>query len=497
MTRWFGLVGGPLLALSAYWWLPQSYVGVDGRDVGLTSAGRGTMAVAIWMAVWWLTEAIHISATALLPIALFPLLGARTMKEATASYGHPLIFLFMGGFILALAIERWNLHRRVAFLLLRLVGTRMDLIVAGFMIATAGLSMWLSNTATTVMMLPVALSIIALVERERSPTGAKPATRQGNFAVCLMLGIAYAASIGGIGTIIGTPPNGILVAYLKDHLGKEIGFLEWMMIGVPVVIVFLPVVWFLLTWLIFPVRSQQVAGGEAVIRRGYSQLGAMSRGEWIVLAVFLGTAAAWLTRSHLLTKLTLGGTKLFSRLTDPGIAIIAALLLFVIPVDLKKGEFAMNWATAKTLPWETLVLFGGGLSLAAAVAANGVGEFIGSKVMVFAGAPPWLSIVFVIALVIFLTELTSNTATTATLVPVLAGIAPGLGLLPYQFIFPATLAASCAFMMPVATPPNAIVFGSGKVRMSEMIRAGLVLNVVGIVLLTALLYGVIMPVIGL
>lgn len=465
-------MAGPVAAALLYAVLPETYSGTSGAPVVFTPAGRATVAAMAWMAMWWLTEAIPISATALLPVALFPVLGVSTMGQAAAPYGSDLIFLFMGGFILALSMERWGLDRRIALVTLRAVGTEPRRMIAGFMLVTAGLSLWVSNTATAAMMLPIALGVVGLVLR-KSADGERTVDER-NFALCLMLGIAYAASIGGVGTIVGSPPNGIVVKFIAQSQGREVTFLEWMAIGMPFVIVFLPLT-FLILLRLFPFRLPPIEGGRALLRREHESLGPMKPGEWITLVVFGLTAVAWIARPYLLPSLS-----------DAGIAMIAGLALFLIPVDRGGDTFTMNWTTAEKMPWGVLVLFGGGLSLAAAVQANGVADFIGSVAQGFGGWPVWLLVGAVVFVVIFLTELTSNTATTATLVPVLAGLAPGLAISPDLLTLPAAIAASCAFMLPAGTPPNAIVFASGHVTIPQMCRAGLVLNLAATVLITGL-----------
>ena len=494
--QWIGLFAGPLLAVLTYLLLPASYPDSQGQTILLTHAGRVTAATAVWMALWWMTEAIPVYATSLLPLALLPAVGAVSIREAAAPYGHELIFLFMGGFIIALAMQRWDLHKRFALMALGVVGTQPRRMIGGFMGVTAFLSMWVSNTATTVMMLPIALSVIHLVlPEETADVNAPPDRERTNFAVCLLLGIAYAASIGGIGTLIGTPPNLLLASFVKSHLGREISFAAWMQIGLPLVGLFLPLVWLLMTHVIYPIGNEPIEGGAAVTRDAYRALGPMKSGEWATLAVSVLAALAWISRP-ILTPLEWGSVKPFSGLTDTGIAIIAALALFVIPVNIKKRVFVMNWETAVKLPWGLLVLFGGGLSLAAAIKANGVGEFLGSQVSALAGLPSVLLVLLVTTLMIFLTELTSNTATTATLIPILFSVAPGLDIHAYLLIVPAAIAASCAFMLPVATPPNAIVFGSGHISIPQMCKAGIWLNLIGILLITALMYAIAMPLLG-
>ncbi|MBW2270377.1 MAG: DASS family sodium-coupled anion symporter [Deltaproteobacteria bacterium] len=487
-VRRIGLAAGPALAALIWALLPDAYPGPAGELVAFTPAGRATAAVAVWMATWWLSEAIPVYATALLPLVLFPLLRAAPMKAAAAPYAHELIFLFMGGFMLALSMQRWGLHRRVALAALLLVGDRPVRIVGGFMAVTAFLSMWVSNTAAAVMLLPVAVSIIERVAREHGVESAEAALDEGgsavrNFALCLLLGIAYSASIGGMGTPIGTPPNVIMLSYAKDHLGVEIGFARWMALALPLVAVFLPLAWLLLTRVLYPVRLERIQGGRELVRASLRALGPMSVGERIVLCVFVGASALWITRP-LLTGLELGGARPLAGLSDAGIAMLAAVVLFVAPVDRSATRFTLDWETAVRLPWGVLLLFGGGLSLAAAIQVNGVGELIAGQVAGFAGVPVLLVVAVVVAAIVFLTELTSNTATAATLIPILAALAPGLGIEPLVLVVPAALSASCAFMLPVATPPNAIVFGSGLVTISEMSRAGFWLNWVGTALIT-------------
>lgn len=487
-----GLVAGPLLALAVGLSLPERYADPGGDWVAFTQAGRATAAVAVWMATWWLSEAISVSATALLPLVLLPLLGATSMREAAEPYAHELIFLFMGGFLVALAMERWGLHRRIALSTLRLVGDRASRIVAGFMTVAALLSMWVSNTATAIMLLPVATSVIDRVARQGGASGADQAiTERGspvrNFALCLLLGTAYACSIGGMGTPIGTPPNLLLLSYMKAELGREIPFGRWMAFALPLVAVFLPLAWLLLTRFLHPVGTIRIEGGRRFIAEALRGLGPMSRPERIVLGVFASAAGLWLTRP-LLVPLEIAGARPFAGLSDAGIAMLAALVLFVAPAGSAPGRFVLDWDTARGLPWGILVLFGGGLSLAAAIQQNGVGELLASQVVGLQGMPAWAILLCVVTGIVFLTELTSNTATTATMVPLLAAVAPGLGVEPTVLIVPAALAASCAFMLPVATPPNAIIFGSGLVRIEDMSRAGLWLNAVGIGLIAGLGY---------
>ncbi len=483
--QWLGLFAAPALAALVYVALPESYAGVDGEPVPLSHAGRATTALALWMAIWWMTEAIPVYATALLPLAVLPAAGARPIRETAAPYAHELIFLFMGGFVIALAMQRWGLHQRLALFALRGVGSQPRNVVGAFMLVTAVLSMWVSNTATAVMMLPIATTVSERISGSLGDHG----DAASRFGTCLLLGIAYGATIGGLGTLIGTPPNLYLASFVKDEYGVEISFAGWMRIGLPLVAVFLPLAWWMLTRLLYPLPAVRVEEVTESTRAAYAALGPMQRGERITLCVFAVAASAWILRRPLV-ELGLRG------LSDPGIAMLAALALFVIPVEPRRRVFAMDWDTASKLPWGVLILFGGGLSLASAIRSNGVGELLGSQLGGLSAVPTPLVVIGVVTLVIFLTELTSNTATTATFVPLLAALAPGIGVHPFLLVVPAAIAASCAFMLPVATPPNAVVFGSGRVSVVQMARAGLWLNLVAVALITLLVYAVVLPALG-
>jgi sodium-dependent dicarboxylate transporter 2/3/5 len=434
-------------------------------------------AVAALMATWWVTEAIPIPATGLLPLVLFPLLGVASMGGASAPYADPLIFLFLGGFLVALALERWNLHRRIALRTVALVGTRPPALVGGFMLATAFLSMWVSNTATAVMMLPIGLSVIGLL-RDR-PGGDTAAGAGDGFAPALLLGIAYAASVGGLGTLIGTPPNALLAGFMARTYGVEIGFAQWMLIGLPLVAVLLFCTWVLLTKLAFTLPRGEIAGTARLLQGELAALGPMTGPERRVAMVFTTMAVLWVVRP-LLGDLVPG-------LSDTGIAIAAALALFVLPAGKGQGGAALlDWEASRRLPWGVLLLFGGGLSLAAAIARSGLAEWIGTALSGFGGWPVLVVVLVVVTAIIFLTELTSNTATAATFLPLVASVAPALGTDPFMLTIPAALAASCAFMMPVATPPNAIIYGSGQVTIAQMVKAGFWLNLVSILVITGL-----------
>jgi sodium-dependent dicarboxylate transporter 2/3/5 len=470
-----GLVLGITVFLVMLWLPPPT---------GLELAPWRVAAVAMLLAIFWLSEAAPLSATALLPIVLFPTLGVVSIDAAAAPYANPIVFLFLGGFIIALAIERWNLHRRIALTVLLKVGAREDLQIGGFMIATAALSMWVSNTATAALMLPVALSIVP-----RTADGKIDPAKHG-FGAALMLSVAYSASIGGVATLIGTPPNALLAGFMRETYGIEIGFAQWMLLGLPLSLVMLLISWLLLTRWLFPVSRSELPGARAAIRTELVKMGPASRAEKRVAIVFAATAVLWITRP------LLSGQFPALQLSDTGIAIAAALLFFVLPSGLKKGQFLLTWEYAERLPWGVLLLFGGGLSLAAAVASSGLAEWIGGELNGLASWPVLVLVVAVTALIIFLTELTSNIATAATFLPVVAALAVGLGQPPLLLAIPAVLAASCAFMLPVATPPNAIVFASGYLTIPQMVRAGLWLNVLGIVVVVGTVYALMCLVFG-
>jgi len=447
---------------------------------GLSAEGWSTAAVAVLMATWWMTEAIPIPATAMIPLALFPLLGVLSGPEAAAPYANELIFLFMGGFLLAVTMERWALHKRIALRILSAVGTSPNRLVLGFMIATAFLSMWISNTAATAMMLPIGIAVGEIF---------RPQDQEGRyeFGLALMLGMAYGASIGGLSTLIGTPPNAVLAGAASEMLDVEIGFVQWMAVGVPVSAVMLPLTWLLLTRVLH--RPGALSGDAAAVIDGErGALGPPSRGERITATVFALTGLAWVLRSEkAMGEVTIPGLETWvPSITDSTIAMTAAVLLFVIPVDWRKGEFALDWTTARRIPWGVLVLFGGGLSLARAMDQSGLAAWIGGAVAALAAVPAWVIILIVVAMIVFLTEMTSNTATTTMAMPIMAGAAVGLGMDPLLLMASAALAASMAFMLPVATPPNAIVFGSGYVTIPQMVRAGFLLNLIAIAIITVL-----------
>jgi len=490
--RRIGLFGGPLLALIIFLLLPEQYASISGESIDMEHSTRTIAAVVGWMAIWWITEAIPVYATALLPLALLPALGGLSIGEVSAPYANDVIYLYLGGFVVALSMQHWQLHKRVAFSALRLAGNTPRRIIGTFMAIAAAGSMWISNTATTMMLLPVVLSVIALVaERDDMPANQE----NRNLATGLLLGTAYGAIIGGIGTIVGTPPNVFVASFLQSQLDIEISFARWMSFGVPIVLVFTPLGWLILTRWIFPVGENPVEGVKQLIDQEQKNLGPMTTQEWRVLWVFLIMATLWITRP-LISDLEIGGFQPFSGLSDSGIAIIAALSLFCIPAGDEHAEALIDWGIAQKLPWGMLLLYGGGLSLAAMMDRYGVSGYVGSLAIGMAGLPQVVIVISVLAIMMLLTELTSNTATAATLIPIFAAIAPAFGMDPLWLIIPAGLGASCAFMLPVATPPNAIVFSTERFTIGQMVRAGIWFNLLGLIVIGVMVYWVAMPLLG-
>ncbi|WP_245807823.1 SLC13 family permease [Halobacillus massiliensis] len=467
-----GLILGPLL-------FALTLLFMEGE--GLSQSAVAVLASTIWIATWWITEAIPIPATSLLPLVLFPLTGGLDGGTTASSYGDNTIFLFMGGFIIALAMQKWNLHKRIALFIISLIGTNTEMIVLGFMLATGILSMWISNTATAMMMVPIGLAVIyQSSEQLEKKQGFQVDHSSFNFGKVTMLGIAYSASIGGLGTLIGTPPNTIFRAVVEQNYGIQISFAGWMAFGVPLTIILMGLTWFYLVKVAYPMKVKKLPGGKSVIHKEQKALGAMATEEKIVLTIFSITALAWITRSFFLVNIN-------ANIDDTIIAMIAAVILFIIPAR-KKGEFIMDWDTAKGLPWGILLLFGGGLAIAAGFQESGLAEWIGTQLTVLEG----ISFIFILAvvatLVIFLTEITSNTATATMMFPIMASLAAAINVHPYSLMIAAGIAASCAFMLPVATPPNAVVFGSGYLRIPDMAKAGFALNILSIVLVTLAIY---------
>lgn len=485
-TRWIGILGGLVLAAIVWFIMPDE----------VPHGARVTAATASVMAVWWMTEALPIPATALVPLVVFPLFiegteeAPVTVSSVGAKYGSDTIFLFMGGFLIALAMQRWNLHRRIALLILSFMGERTGALIAGFMIATAFLSMWVSNTATAVLMLPIGLSVLVLVNEAMAKSGGETledseqadadaegadGVLQSRFGTALMLGIAYAASIGSVATIIGTPPNTLLVGYLRENQGIDIQFGQWMLVGTPVAVVMLAGAWFVLTKMFFKPEIDRIPGGRDLIRREMDKLGPVSQGEWRVLALFVLAAVSWIAIPIIFEE---------PPIDDAGIAMLIGLLLFFMPAGHARGVRLLDWESAVELPWGVLLLFGGGLALSDQFTKTGLTDWIGESVQALDWMPLLALVIILAAGIIFLTEITSNTATAATFIPVVAGVAMGLGYDPLLLTVPVAIAATCAFMLPVATPPNAVAYGSGYVRIADMVKGGLVLNIIGIVIIT-------------
>ncbi|MDN3555194.1 SLC13 family permease, partial [Halomonas maura] len=443
---------------------------------GMPEPAWSCVGLALLMATWWSTEAIPIPATALVPLVLVPALGIGEIRETAASYANPIIYLFLGGFLLGIAMQRWNLHRRIALRVLRVVGRHPRRQIGGFMLATGFLSMWVSNTATTIMMLPIGMSVVSLLD-DSDPEAL------GRYATALLLAIAYSASIGGVATLIGTPPNALLAGYLADERGIDLGFARWMLVGLPISVAMMACAWWWLTR-----RGFALTAGEdsaALIDDELDRLGGITSPERRVGTLFLLAAAAWVGRP-LLNDAGLDW------LSDTGIAIAAGLLLFLTPAGRAPGERLMSWEEARELPWGILLLFGGGLALAGTISRSGLAEWIADQLGGLAVFPLLALIGSVVLVIIFLTEITSNTATAAAFLPLLGALALSLDISPLLITVPAAIAASCAFMMPVATPPNAIVFATGHLRIQSMIRAGFALNLIGTALVTLMAYALLM-----
>jgi len=432
-------------------------------------------AVGIWMAVWWATEAIPVPATALIPLVIFDPLGVASIRDAASPYAHPTVFLFMGGFIMAIAIERWDLHRRIALAVVDHAGTDGKRLVGGFMLVCAVLSMWMTNTSTTMMLLPIVISVAAVI-RDNVPDITDKA--RNDFQIAMLLGLAYSASIGGLATLIGTPPNAFLMGFMAENYGIEISFARWMLVGIPVSFVMLPAAWLVLTRYLFPCVIPASPAVRNHLHELREELGQMSVAERRVATVFLGLVLAWMFRQPVTNAFGLTG------ISDTGIVMTAALLLFLLPSGDPDHPRLMTWEDLARLPWGVLILFGGGLSLAGAVSDSGLALWLGEQLAPLNAWGTAVLVVASVALVIFLTELTSNVATTATLLPVMGAIAVAAGVPPIVLTVPVTIAASCAFMLPVATPPNAIVFSTGAISIPQMVRAGVLLNVIGIVIVS-------------
>lgn len=536
-VRIAGLIGGILAGLLVYFLMPANASDVIEKSINdpeaLKEMNIGAVAivagVAVWMAIWWMTEAISLAATAMIPLVVFPLLQVNEYKGVAGSYASDTIFLFMGGFILAVAMQRWSLDRRIALSVVRIVGVKPRRLILGFMIATGFISMWVSNTATAVMMLPIGLSVIQLFESAQdkaantkaldieaaysgsihggvlaglvnkdedaaTTTAEKHGIKRSNFAIGLMLAIAYSASIGSLATPIGTPPNTLLKAYMSDSLHYEINFGKWFLMGLPMVIVFTLVAWWILAFVMFKPEMNELPGGKELINEELKKLGKLRGGELLVTLLFVLAVFCWIFVPFILKAYGIEIKKF-----DAIVAMSVALLLFIIP-GRTNGERLVTWNEAKTIPWDILLLFGGGLSLSKQFEHTGLSNWIGEQVKSLSAAPTVLIVLAVAALVLFLTELTSNTATAAAFLPIIGGVAMGIGLQGQNVMIltiPAALAATCAFMLPVATPPNAIAYGSGYLKISDMIKGGFLIALVGLVLITITVFALAVPIFGL
>ncbi len=452
---------------------------VLGGPVAMSDGAWATACIGVLMAVWWATEAVPIAVTALLPIALFPMFGIASIEESTAPYANKVVFLFLGGFVVAFAMQRWNLHRRIALTILQHTGGNGRSLVGGFMLASALISMWVMNTSTTMMMLPIAISVIGVIHN--TVVGLDKKAKE-DFQFSLLLGVAYGATIGGIATLVGTAPNAMFAAFMLENYETRIDFANWMLVGLPMSALMLPLAWVALTRWVFRVDFVNSSEGRATLRKMKQDMGKITVPEKRVAYVFLVVACAWIFRPLLVHLPGLGA------LDDSLVAIAGAIILFLVPSGRKEDPLLLRWKYAEQLPWGVLLLFGGGLSLAGAVSKTGLAQWLGGSLQAVGALPLILIVVLAATLIIFLTELTSNVATTATFLPVVGAIAIEAGYDPIVLAVPVTLAASCAFMLPVATPPNAIVFGSGMLTIPRMARAGLLLNLIGIVIVSAIAY---------
>jgi len=479
--RWLlGLISGPL-----FFTLIVVFGNLDPENPAVTY----TLASAIWMAIWWITEVVPLAITSLLPVVLFPLLGVMDGKSVSSTYFNHVIFLFIGGFIVALAMQKWDLHKRIALKILMTVGAGPGRILFGFMIATAFISMWISNTATTMMMLPILISVISKLDES---IGEKKVAK---YSVGLLLGVAYSASLGGIATLVGTPPNLSFVRIFQISFpdAPAISFAEWFFFAFPVSVVFLAIVWVYLYYRFRPDKSLETRIDRSSFREQYRQLGRITVEQWIILADFILLAILWLTRADIsLGNLVIPGwSGIFQTpdyINDGTVAIMMSVPLFFIPSRNQKGRYLMDWNTAVKLPWNIVLLFGGGFALATGFIESGLSEWFGNQLRWVSGIHPIIIIAFIAFMVTFLTELTSNTATTEMILPILAGLSVSIEINPLLLMIPATLSASMAFMLPVATPPNAIIFGTNRLRIMDMATAGLILNLIGVIIITLATY---------
>ena len=483
--NWWVFLLGPVAGVLLTWLLPDS----------LAFEGRAVAGVALWMAIWWMTEAVPIPVTSLLPLVLFPLVGAGEVGEVAAPYASSVVFLVMGGVILGLATERSNLHLRVALLTIRLVGTKPSQVVLGLMTASAFISAWVSNTATAVIMVPIAVSILNLVRSIDEKAGGP------KFGAALLLGVAYGVTIGSTATLIGQPPMALMRGYLAESQDIQLGFGQWMLVGVPWAIIMLGIAWLVLAFLVFRPEADQLPGGAELIRSEYDKLGRMSTSEKRVAVIFAIAILFW-TVVPFVAQIPWVAANLpfLGTIDDTQVAIAAGVACFIVPRDTRAADPAgtplLSWSAAKEIPWGLLLLFGGGMSLSAMFTATGFSEWVGQQVGGLTSVPGWVVLLAVAVVSVVLTELTSNTATAAAFLPIFGAVAVGIGLDPLLMTITVTLAVCSAFMLPVATPSNAVAFGSGEVTIKQMVRAGVWLNIVSLVLIMVVLYTLVPMVFG-
>ena len=470
-TTKLAILAGPAAFCLIYFFLHPS---------GMSPEAHAILAATVWIAIWWISEAIPIGATSLLPLILFPLLGAMDADQVASAYGDKLIFLYIGGFVIALAMERWHLHRRVALTIISWVGTRMRMIILGFIIATGFLSMWISNTATTLMMLPIGLAIVAQLQDLIKGSNEQLEGAE-SFGKALMMTIAYAASMGGVATLIGSPTNLVFSGAVEKEYGITISFIQWMKYGLPIALVLLAICWWYMTRVAFKLGNGQIPGSRQIIRTALKELGRIKWEEKWILAVFICVAVAWMSGKLLREYVSEG-------INDTAIGLIGGLLLFAIPTRTPNTFRIMDWNTAKRLPWDVLLLFGGGFAIAEGFKVSGLSQWIGDQLTLLQGLSLLVILFLVVALVNFLTEITSNVATCNLMMVIMIALAPVIDVHPYLLMVPTAVAASCAFMLPVATPPNAVAFGSGYFSIKEMVRVGFWLNVISIIVIVVYSY---------
>jgi sodium-dependent dicarboxylate transporter 2/3/5 len=461
---------------------------------------KRTAATVVLMGCWWIGESAPLGVTALVPLVAFPVLGIMPSKEVAPNYANHYVFLLLGGFFIALAMQRWNLHTRIALWIIRLVGTSARRLVLGFMLAAGFLSMWISNSATTMMMMPIGLGLLIKIEEMQ---GASPGRRLANFGTCLMLGIAYAANIGGVGTLVGTFPNVVFAGMFREFFpdGPKITFFEWLKVGLPFAAMFIPIMWVYMVMGVLPIKGKVIENADELVDQEIARLGKMGRGEVMVLVVFIVTALLWIFRTDVrLGFFTLPGWSsllgLEKYIHDATVAMAMGILCFLLPVDRKAGVSLLDWEHGKRAPWGILLLFGGGFAIAAGFKESGLTQWVGSQLIILQGVPVPVIVAAIALMMTFLTEVTSNTATTTMMLPILAATAGVLNVNPLLLMLPAAIAASCAFMLPIATPPNAIVFASGRIHIIQMARVGFLLNLITVVFLTVFMYFWVVPVFG-